>query len=88
MESVLYLAGMPQLQISLLVDKQTKFTVKNYCIVPSAVNDHSSFEKIQKDRRLLSLDHSYLNERVNETQTINTRTRRASPILSEICASY
>ena len=57
--------------------------------LPSAVNDHPSFEKIQENRRLLSLDHSYLNEQEIEPKNKpNTLTLTLNHILSEICAYY
>lgn len=73
-----------------LLTKQTdcEKTIVMYNL-PSAVNDHLSFEKIQKNRRLLSLDHSYLNEQEIESKNKpNTPTLTLNHILSEICAYY
>ena len=57
--------------------------------LPSTVNDHSSLKKIQKNRRLLSLDHSYLNEHENEPKNKpNIQTLTLNHILSEICAYF
>ena len=63
---------MSQLQISLIVNKPKLTDYEKTTVMynlPSTMDYHSSFKKIQKNRRLLSLDHSYLNGQDNEPKT-------------------
>lgn len=83
---------MSRLQISLIINKPKLIDYEKTIVMynlPPTMDYHSSFKKIQKNRRLLSLYHSYLNEQENDPKNKpNNQTLTLNHILSEIRAYH